>query len=113
MIELAVVLTVYMVAMILLDGWTTIYGMKSGKAREVNPALLKLQAWIERQPYGGPWLWLALAKAVNVVILGVLWAVYAAGLIPLIAVVIALALQAVVYTKVVGWGNYKAITRND
>lgn len=108
LLHAALALTIYMALMILWDGWSTVYGMKHG-TNETNKKLIALKKWIEKRPWGGPWLWLALAKGLNIVILLAGWAAWHYQWLPINLWVICLGLQAAIYTYIVGYGNYRAI----
>ena len=56
----------------LVDSWTT-YKILIKGGRETNKLLDGVRKYIVLLPFGGPWLWLALAKVGSFVALGVGW----------------------------------------
>ena len=109
MIYLALTLTLYMIGLLLWDAWSTHRGMNAGVSCEANHLLIALERWIKAQPWGGPWLWLVLAKAVNVLVLVALWLAWWTDYLPAWSVALALVGMAGYYTKVVLIGNYVAL----
>lgn len=69
----AVILSGVLVVLGILDAWTTYLCLVNRSNREGNPILAKLQNIILGLPFGGPWLWLALAKSWMFLVLGMGW----------------------------------------
>ena len=51
-----------------LDWLSTVVAIKSGKGRESNPGLNRLQAWLHEQGHDGRWLWLNVTKIAALVV---------------------------------------------
>lgn len=87
------------------DWWTTVRGIKSGRAQEGNPVLLRYKLWLYGQGHDGRWLWLTSIK-----IIAVIACVAMAALMPEASLMATVAAGAVaVLSWVVVWHNYRIV----
>jgi len=107
MTPLALILTAVLCALNLADAWTTWRGMTTDVSREANPLLERLRRYIEGLPRFGPWLWLALAKSLPIIILALGWIF---NFWPTTEGIVALIIITVVYAVVVR-KNYRLLKK--
>lgn len=89
----------------MLDGYTTYKGIASGKAKEGNPVLGKIQNWLSNLGWTSKWNWLIASKVLCTGLIAALW------FTPETILSVAAALLALAGSIYVLVNNYKIITK--